>query len=153
MSNKWVLFLFCAVVLLLVLAGLSLGGCAPGLDGARQALSAAERVQTQAIYEVEKYDEEHQADIVTAAPTLEEGQKALMAYRTKRGQVVKVILDAAAVTAVGRTLIPLVERGVKKSADLDGWLSDLLAAGLKIKDALASFTSADFVSGPQQVKP
>ncbi len=128
-----------ALAISAVFLALMIVGCTPGLDGARQALSAAERVQTQTIHAFEEYDKEHQQALVDAAETAEAGKKALLDYRIKRGKLVQVVLDSAAVTSVGATLIPLVERGAKKDKDLTAWLSDLLAAGLKMRQALAAF--------------
>jgi hypothetical protein len=138
MKPRYLIALFFAVVLLMVLAVLS-AGCAPGLDGARQALSTAERVQTDTIHALETYDAERQENIVKAATTVEDGKRQLLAYRAKRDAVVNIINDAAAVTAVGETLIPLVQSGVKKQTDLDVWLAELLKVGLSLRQAIADF--------------
>jgi len=134
-----VVFLFAASVVTFLMAA----SCAHGLDGARQALTAAEKIQTDTILLIEKYDVERQADIVKAAPSLELGQRHLFDYRLKRDAVVKVVLDAAAITSVGETLLPLVEHGQKKQTDLDLWLKDLLTAGLKVREAVNEFKGAN----------
>jgi hypothetical protein len=135
---------------LLVMAGL-LSACAPGTDGARQALAAAERVSTQAVSSLEQYDLVQQQAIVDAAkqvcassPDLakcieENAAKPVAAYRPKRLVVVKAITDESAVIAVGKALLPLVDSGVKKSTDVTAWLSQLLDEGVALASALHAF--------------
>lgn len=142
--NRWEKFFAVTAVgiygfLIASIVVISCPGCAPGLDGARQALSTAERVQSTSIKALEQYDTDHQMAIVAAAKTQADGEKSLADYRLQRGKVVSAILDAAAVTQVGVTLIPLVELGQKKSSDLATWLTNLLAAGIKMREALAQF--------------
>jgi hypothetical protein len=127
-----------AVVALSALAWIS--GCAPGLGGYQQALSNAEHVQSGAISALEQFDAQYQAEVVAKATSEADGKAKLEVYRAKRNAVIKVVQDAAAVSAVGAALIPLVERGLKKVTDLDAWLSDLLPAVLRVRQAITTFT-------------
>lgn len=123
-----------------IFAALTFAGCAPGTDGARQALTAAEQLETQAIGSLESFDATYQAQIVEQHKVdVPGGEKALQAYRIKRAEVVKVVLDVATVTATGKPLIALVDLGLKKSSDLGAWLASLIESLAKLRTALSAF--------------
>lgn len=118
-------------------------GCAhTSYDSATQAITAAERLQTATMQSLEKFDGQHQADIVAAAPSRADGVAALLAYRAKRSIVQTAVLHLAALTTVARSALALVEDGAKDKNTLDKALADMGSAGVELSGLLSDFDIA-----------
>ncbi len=126
----------------LALLCVALVGCASVPDIARQAVTTAVGVISQATDGLTAYDAEHQQKIiddgVKAGKSKAQIVAELQAWRTKRGEVLKALQHVWDVVTVVATTIPLVESGVKKSTDLTKWVADLWASLKSLKDALSN---------------
>jgi hypothetical protein len=82
------------------------------------------------------WDADHQQQIVARSTTREIATADLRAYRTKREPILKGFVLAYQALASAAAIMPLVERGEKKSAEFDAYLMEALHAILVIKEAI-----------------
>lgn len=123
-----------------------LGGCASGnVAKARQVSLAVLKVNAAAVESFKKFDfgfQKHVVEKAIAAGTqeaLDEAEQILSVYRQKRGQVLAAFEKVQNALALGNALIPLVESGVNKEADLVMWMAQLGDAMKELQVVLASF--------------
>jgi hypothetical protein len=127
-------------VLALVLA--SCGAKTSYLKDAKRTLQVAYDVTKTADSTFSAWSAGHQAQIVATSTSREQAEKNLADFRARRQSVLKAF--AVAYTAIGSVAaaIPLVERGVRKDADLIPLLFDVLKAANDVKEAIKAFQEA-----------
>ncbi len=123
-----------------ILFAILLVGCAHGTDAARQVLTTTAQSLEAGVKAFEAFDKEHQMEILTSDKTAEAADKDISAYRARRAIVEKAFIDAEALVATGLPLIDLVDKGIKKSADMDAWVASVLTALQSVQHLLAELT-------------
>lgn len=124
-----------------IVVGLSTASCAPGLDGAKQAVLNATNVQTQAMQLLVQYDQTRQREIIERAKRDHDVERATAEvdlWRKQRAVAEKVVIDTAALTTAAATAIPLVEDGLKPRAELDKLLQEIFASMMKLRESMSS---------------
>lgn len=127
------------------------GGCAPGLDGARQVLANAMSTQVAASQMLREFDAKYQdnlveqtaldcqkAGVANCIPVIYEAKKTLEAYRAKRKVAVDAIKYSANSSFMLEALLPAVQLGVEKQKAIAPWISTLVQAGQKIYEAFVA---------------
>jgi hypothetical protein len=121
------------------LFALALAGCGGSLaDKASKTLATSLAATNAARDSFVSWDEKHQLAIVDEAGSREAGEVALKSYRGKRQKVIYAFTVAYTTIAAAATLIPLIEAGEKKDADLTRLVLDAVVAATAIKDAIAA---------------
>ena len=120
--------------------------CANGnIAKARQISLAALKVNAAAIEAFKKFDYDFQNQVVQRAlevgteEALAQAEKTLAFYRMKRSEVLEAFQKVASVVGFGSALIPLVESGVNREADLLAWMSQLANAVKELQQVLSTF--------------
>lgn len=108
----------------------------PATDTADKALSTALAAANAARDSFVEWDKAHQLAIIDDAATREEGAAALAVYRDKRGKVLRAFVAAYASISAAAALVPLVERGERRDADLIGLITEAVAAVQAVKHAI-----------------
>lgn len=127
-------FLFALAVLLCACAAKT-----SYLKNANKTLTIAYDVTKTADSAFSEWSTEHQAGIVAKSVSREEAEKKLAEFRAKRQPVLKAF--AIAYTAIGSVAaaLPLVEKGIKKDAEMTLLLLDALKAANDVKKAIQTF--------------
>ena len=129
MPNARASWLFSALLIFSV-------GCAGSLvERSSKTLSTALAATSAARDQFVSWDETYQLEIVAEATTREEGEKALSAYRVKRSKVLKAFTATYMAISSAAAILPLVEKGTAKDAELETLLVDALKAALHVKNA------------------
>lgn len=119
-----------------IFIALSLLGCSHSTDAARRAITSAAQLGAEVSRLFVAADGPHQKRIASEAKTEADGVMALHAYRLKRDVFVSALEHYKSAVATAPLILDLVDRGVKKPADLDKWLHDILETGLALRDML-----------------
>ncbi len=112
-------------------------GCAPGVDGMRQAITNCAVTVAAGYKTLGEVDSRVQSRIRIQANTDAAGARVAFEAHTKRYDIAAKALDAAtAAVGTANAAIPLVERGLTKDKNAAGWIADLIAVGLRVTAAL-----------------
>ena len=123
-----------APVVVLALLAVGCGG-ASFTSTAHKALNTSLASTNAARDQFLAWDKAHQMEIVDVADTKEAAQAGLAAYRAKRLPVIKAFTIAYTSIGAAASLIPLVDKGIKKDTDLIPLLGDVAAAVGAVKQA------------------
>lgn len=122
---------------LMLVCVLLLHGCGGSFSQkARKSLNTALAATNAAQAGFVGWDKQHQLDIVDRSTSKEEATAALVGYRAKRQAVVRAFTISYTSIAAAATLIPLVERGERKDAELAGLLLEVVNAASAVKKAI-----------------
>ncbi len=120
----------CATALLLV-------GCAPGVDGMRQAVANTAVTVAAGYRTLGTIDEQVQARIRVQLKSDPKAASIALDEHLARRDIARKALDAgAALVETANAAIPLVERGIAKDKSAGAWIADLVSVGLTVAAAL-----------------
>ncbi len=135
MSKRQSYALMGASVCLFVLAVLG-AGCAAPIDAARNALTTATRVESEAVLAFRAYNRPHEMDIVAQAKDSDSALRALAVYQAERKKVETAINSLWLATVAAETAIDEAEAGLRSKSDIGGYVAALLRNVSALKDAL-----------------
>jgi hypothetical protein len=119
--------------ILLILLSACGGSITKHADKSLASSLAAARAAREAFVD---YDRDHQMAIVDDATSREEGEANLRAYRAQRAHVMRAFTAVYSSISAAAALVPLVERGEKKDADLRAALFEVMRAVIEMKNAI-----------------
>ena len=137
------------VAVVIATMALMLGGCAPGVLGAKQAVSAAERASASSLRAFGDLDASRQSAIVAEAAARSDpawGRHALDEYRARRGGVLVAIAALDAVIAGSRAAIVAVDAGGR--IDLAPMFVELARVVAELAHAIQAIASPPPGTGP-----
>ncbi len=125
--------------ILALCAALLISGCAAGSDGVRQGIANTAVVVAAGYKALDAYDDVKQAGAIARARLgdMDGARAELSAYLPKRATALKTLDSATATVESANAALPLLDKGLAKSADVQDWITKLLTAALEVKDALA----------------
>lgn len=128
--------------LLVAIAALS-SACGGSIaDKATKSISTALVATDAARDQFASWDKQHQLDIVDKASTKEGAVSALQEYRDKRQKIVQAFTVAYASMGAASVLVPLVQAGKAKDAELMALLIDSIAAVKSVMAAVEEIRGA-----------
>jgi len=81
------------------------------------------------------WDKAHQQELVATSETQQEAADKLAEYRKKRAPILRSFTVAYATIGAAAAMLPLIDKGLKKEADLVPLLTDIVRATIAIRDA------------------
>ena len=116
---------------------LTWAGCAPGVDGMRQAITNTAVTVAAGYKTLGAVDLQVQTRIRLQAKSDPKAATAALDEHIRRYDIAAKALDAAAAAvSTANAAVPLVEKGAAKEKNAGAWIADLIAVGLRVAAAL-----------------
>ncbi len=147
------LMLLLAAIGLMILAILTISGCAFGVDGVRQSFTTSAKLLEASAKSFETYDFSHQEELVMGAMDKENAARAIAEWRRQRVYVIKAFSIAGATLASGIAMLPLVEAGMQSMKALSDKTVEIFQALKAVQDTLNAIKAWKPLVMPTSMRP